>query len=473
MRVLFIRHHPNAADKDGRYPAAQYPLIPIGLAYIAAYLQQHDIPVRILDSYVGTDSIDSFQRAIQAMPADLIGITATSNGIQGAMEAAEIIKQCWPDTPIVIGGPHMATYPEKTLLNSHFDFGVVGEGEQTILELVDALKHGTETRGIPGLLTKAKKQVSQLTPRKRVNNLDKFPHPARELFPNSRYKTLLGFNPVTYILTSRGCPFQCTFCDHGLWGRETTFHSPEWIIDEIQHCLAQGAREIYIYDETFSLNKERAKTICKLIIEKNIKFSWVVSSRVDTVDRELIELLKQAGCRQIRFGVESGLDKNLQTIGKNITIKKVRHTFDLCDQVGIDTYAYFMIGLPSETLQDMEETINFAIQLNPGWTNFNILTMKPGTKVYRQAAQQGHLPPNLWEGLLDGTVSEEDCFWPTPGVTKTDLLSMKKKAHIQFYLRAGFIKKRLHELFTTNRYRLYLSVIRSMLGNFFTRAEKS
>lgn len=381
-----------------------------------------------------------------------------SDGIQGAMEAAQIIKDCKPNTPTVIGGPHMSTFPEKTLENASFDYGVVGEGEQTMLDLVLAMQNAKKTINIPGLLTKNNQKISQLIPRERISDLDQLSPPSRELFPNEKYKTLLGLNPVTYILTSRGCPFACTFCDHGLWGRHTTYHSPEWVINEIKKCLSLGAKEIYVYDETFSLDKKRAKEICKLIIENRIHFSWIISSRVDTIDIELISLLKKAGCRQIRFGVESGVEKNLRKIKKNITKKKISKAFDLCNKVGIETYAYFMIGLPLETLPEIEKTINFAIDLNPDWVSFNILTLKPGTEVYRQAVEKGCAPPNLWKGLLTGDVLEKDCFWISSKITKEDLLSMKKKAYMNFYIRRSFIKKKLKNIFITPYYQIYSSI---------------
>lgn len=446
IRVLLIRHHPFPANSADRYPSARFPLIPLGLAYVAAALQKADMDLQVLDSYALIRTKEEFRQRILASRADLVGVTTTTDGLKGAFEAAELVKVSLPKARIVLGGAHMATYPEETLMRGPFDFGVIGEGEQTMVELADALSSGQDPTGIPGLLVKTGDTLSPLKRRERIADLDQLPHPARELFPNHLYRTALGRNPVSYILTSRGCPFNCIFCDHGLWGRQVTFHSPEWVMEEMERCLSHGAKEIYVYDETFTLGKKRVLAICDLIRERGMNFPWVVSSRVDTVDEEMVRTLRKAGCRQMRFGVETGTPEHLKKLKKGITLEQVQRAFQTCRKVGMETFAYFMLGLPGETQEDMERTVRFALDLNPDWVNFNLLTIKPGTELFRQCINAGQTPPDFWKGFIDGTVEERDCYCISQGLTVKDLNRIIQEAYRRFYFRPSFFLKRLRDL---------------------------
>ncbi|MFZ5758391.1 MAG: B12-binding domain-containing radical SAM protein [Thermodesulfobacteriota bacterium] len=449
LKILLIRHHQQPARADGSYRRHAFQLIPLGLAYLAATLRESGMTVTVCDSLVSIETKKQFLSMVQQSDPDLIGISAMTDGLPGAMEAAALIKKIRPTTPIVLGGAHMATFPEQTLQEGAFDLGIIGEGERTFAELATALAEKRQSLSeLPGLAIKEKTGEIRCTrPRERISDLDQLAHPARDLFPNHRYRTLLGHNPVTYILTSRGCPYHCTFCDHSLWGNKVTFHSPRWILEEIQHCQAHGAREIYIYDETFTLQRERVLHLCELILQHRIRASFVISTRADHVDFEMLKLLKQAGCRQIRFGVETGSPVMLKKIRKGLSHTQIQRAFQDCRTLGIETFGYFMLGLPDETPEQMLETIRTAISLDPDWVNFNLLSVKPGTAIYRKLTRQsGRAPTNWLKGFLDGKSSEDDSYILPAGKNLADMNRMIHTAYRRFYFRPRFFLKRCRDL---------------------------
>ncbi len=468
MNVLLIRHHPRPAGPSGRYAVPGSALIPLGLAYLAASLERQGFRVDVLDSLVRVRTLAEFERALQGRDVDVVGVTAMTDAVRGALEAADIVRSVLPNATSVLGGAHMATYPAETLARGAFDFGVVGEGEQTFPELVKAIRDGKNMEAIPGVLSKESLDTRNLHLKPRLDDLDRLPHPDRSLFPNRAYRTALGRNPVTYLISSRGCPFTCTFCDHGFWGRKVTYHSPEWVVEEMERCRAAGAREFYIYDETFNLKPERVFRICDLIRKRRLDLSWVVSARVDTIDREMIRSLKAAGCRQMRFGVETGVERHLRNLKKGVTLEQIRRAFRTCQAVGMETYAYFMLGLPGETVEEMEASVRWALELDPDWVNFNILMMKPGTEIYREAVARGTHPPDFWKACLDDRACESDCYLLPPDMSAADMNRFIQKAYRRFYFRTEFIRRRLKEITQPGRFRAYAEgFARGYVNRFF------
>jgi radical SAM superfamily enzyme YgiQ (UPF0313 family) len=230
-----------------------------------------------------------------------------------------------------------------------------------------------------------------------IGDLDSMPFPARDLVPYKKYTSLLATSSVvTTMFTSRGCPYKCSFCDRPHLGSVFRYRSAEDVVAEMEECIRMGIGEILIYDDTFTVNRQRVMDICNLILKKRLKFRWDIRARVNTVDFEMLKLLKKAGCERIHYGVESGNQGILNILKKGITLEQVRKAFRMTKKVGISTLGYFMIGSPSETRETIMQTINFAIEIGADFAHFTITTPFPGTELYRDALKKGLIKTEVW-----------------------------------------------------------------------------
>jgi radical SAM superfamily enzyme YgiQ (UPF0313 family) len=291
-----------------------------------------------------------------------------------------------------VGGTHPTVLPEETIKNEYFDYVVRGEGEYTFLDLVN----GVRIVDIPGLTYINKRgEVVNNPDREFIEDLDLIPFPSRDLYFNdSRYMD------YGYIMTGRGCPFECSFCaSKKVWKGHVRFRSPENVVEEVKHVHNKyGTKLFYFVDDTFTLNKKRTKKICALLIEDNMDISWICDTRVDTIDEELLQLMKESGCVRVKIGVESGSERILKEVKKKITKKLVRDSVSIIKNVGIDLTIYLMIGFPTETQEEMRETLDFARELDPTYYSLSILAPYPGTEIYADAVRSGvKLPKEHWE----------------------------------------------------------------------------
>ena len=270
------------------------------------------------------------------------------------------------------------------------------------------------------------------------------PFPDRELLPIEKYSSILsGGRIVTTMFTSRGCPFQCAFCDRPHLGKKFRARSAQSVIDEIEECLKLGIKEILIYDDTFTVDRQRTIDICDEIIKRGLKFIWDIRARVDTVDEEVLKKLKAAGCARIHFGVESGTEKILGVLNKGIHLNQVADAFKWSKKIGLETLAYFMIGSPTETKEDIEQTIKFAKEIRPDYAHITILTPYPATEIYRQALSQGVIKNDYWREFAKnpkkGVVTQ---YWEKE-LTREELFELLDKFYKEFYRRPSYIFQQL------------------------------
>ncbi|MFC2075953.1 B12-binding domain-containing radical SAM protein [candidate division KSB1 bacterium] len=439
MNILLINPPTARSNPKGIFPRSLNPFPPIGLAYLAATVRQEGFRVEILDCPARNLSIADIERKIEASRPDLIGVTTYTHTLAAVFQLGEICRRTAPDAVLVLGGPHMATYPEETLLKSRYRIGVIGEGETTFLELVQRLREGGSLDDIDGTVVKKGAQVIRNKPCRRIKDLDSIPFPARDLLPNHVYQTTLAAKPFSYMITSRGCPYNCTFCDKGLWGRLHTRRSPESTVTEMAECRDRyKIKCLYVYDETFTLNRDWVFETCDLIRERCPGLRWVISTRVDLLNREILEQLKKAGCYQVRLGVESGDQEILRAMKKGITLEQVNYVFRTCRELGIETYAYFMLGYPGETPQTVEKTINYALELAPDWVNFNIVQIKPGTELFQIASESGYVPVDYWHQFIDGIGDVKEPYCTSDDISEEFLQKSIKSANRRFYFRLRF-----------------------------------
>jgi radical SAM superfamily enzyme YgiQ (UPF0313 family) len=278
-----------------------------------------------------------------------------------ALKVARLVKKTNPGSHVVFGGTHPTIYPREIAGQPEVDSIVVGEGEHTFSELLDAVDGGRSLSGIEGVGFRRNGDVVINPPREFIQDLDSLPFPDRELLPWQKYYNLLGRGKeyMTSLLTSRGCPFNCTFCTKKD-GRMCRVRSPENVVQEIEQNVRLGITDFDIIDDTFTIDRKRVLAIADLIIEKKLDITMDLSARVDTVDQEILDRLAQAGCNRVRFGVESGNPGVLENLQKGITLDQVREAYRMAKKAGIVTFAYFMLGSPGETEKEVRESISLA-----------------------------------------------------------------------------------------------------------------
>lgn len=380
-------------EKDTWYHGKRLP--PIGLMYVAAALEKAGFTVHMLDNYLMNKPLVEVKQLVANVNPFMVGITCGSATFTRCIETAKAIKEAKPDCVIVVGGWHASYLPSTLLMHPEIDYVVMGEGERAITQLATALVSGNtaQAASIPGVACRGS-GGNIVNPPKYIENMDEIPYPARHLLPLELYDRTIEFldaKPADIMSISRGCVFNCGFCEtRKLWGNICRGFSPKRVIGEIQDLQSKyGTKGIYFINDNFTLRKKDAIELCNLMIKNKLGLEWVCDTRVDLVDDELLALMSKAGCKVIWFGVESGSPKVLQRIGRNTTPEQVEKAFKLCKKNGIKTACSFMIGLPGETLADMEVSLKFAKKLSPDYCQFNIFIAYPDSKLYNELLENG------------------------------------------------------------------------------------
>lgn len=422
---------------------AAKPVVPsISLATLAgALLKEGYRDVKILDLNISKDPDKAIQNVLNAYEPDFVGITFVTPLFDLARELCEKIKKAHPDVIVMGGGVHTTTLPEETLKKSQFDVVAIGEGEETIVELVGA-KNWEEINGI----AYKKDGKIYINPRRPlIENLDDLPFPAWHLCDIPKYfSSYLNSrkNPVGAIETSRGCPFRCCFCNKTIFGKRFRVKSAERVVDEIGRMLKLGFKEIHVYDDNFSADMERAKLICDLIIKRGLKFPWNIFSglRVDRIDEELLLKLKKAGCYRTAIGIESGNQGVLDQIGKDITLEKVRSAVALIKKAKIECLGFFILGLPGETEKTMQDTINFAKELKLDFAKTGIVSPFPGTPLYEEWEKEGRISSRNWSDYIFHATGK--LAYDHPNLSAETIWKYYNKFYRKLYLNPHFILNR-------------------------------
>jgi radical SAM superfamily enzyme YgiQ (UPF0313 family) len=364
------------------YPFSEIPIMPMGLAYIAAVLEQGGNEVQVLDLLVSKCSNEKIRSKVEEYEPDIVGVTSVTMNYPIASSILECCKGVNKDIITVIGGPHVTFCPEQTLNEAPWiDIVVRGEGEQTMLDIVG----GKKLEDVDGIAYRSG-GIKLTRERSLIQDLDRLPLPARHLYPLSRYHAL---DCHCSLVTGRGCPFNCIFCvGSKMGGRKARYRDPRLVVDEIEQALDYGFTEVNMEDDLLTLNHRHVHAFCDEILARGLKFNWSVFSRVDTVNLELLRKMKTAGCTWMLYGVESGNQQILDTVKKKITLDKIREGVRLGKEAGIDVMASFIIGLPGETKETLRENIRFAMELETTW-GFNVLSPFPGTEVRENAQEYG------------------------------------------------------------------------------------
>lgn len=423
---------------------------PLGLLYLATSIQERTTHnIRILDYQLHKLNEQQIENEIQRYDPDVVGITTITFMLVDCMKVAQIVKRIQKKRKkiihVVAGGPHATIYPVETAQLEGIDFSLAGEAEFSFLEFLENLNDQDRLARIPGICFQENGRVIKGPPYAFIDDLDALPVPDRTLLDYEKYANVLaGSGIMTTMITSRGCPYQCIFCER--LGKTFRAVSPENVMLEVTRCLDLGIRNIFFHDDTFTIDKKRVMEICRLIRENKITLQFSLRSRVNTIDEEMISELKNAGCTRISFGVESGVQRILNRIKKGITLEQVEKAFALTRKYKITSLADFMIGHPDETLKDIEQTLKFAKKIRPDYVQFSVTTPYPGTDLYREALDKGIVKKDVWKEFAENPVEH---FTPPRWEETLDKHSIYKVLHRcyrKFYLNPKFIIRNLMRL---------------------------
>lgn len=423
----------------------KYPQPPLGLASLAAVLEKNDYKVEILDA--NALQLSEYEIVKKADNADIIGITAMTPVINSAIRIAKGIKQNNPNSAIILGGPHATILPEDILNNvCEVDIIVRGEGEETIVELCDALENNSSIETLHGITYRNNNTIKNTPSRPPIMNLDSLPFLAYHLLPLDKYKLHPPHGreyPFMALLASRGCPYNCIFCSKSVFGSKFRGQSPERIVDEIVYLKERfGIKEITFYDDVFTLKQKRTMQLVKELKERNLDIPWTCEARVNLVTEELLKEMKKAGCYMIAYGIESGNQMILNTLRKNITIEQIKSAIEATRKAGIQSVGYFMLGSPGETPETIRQTIDFAKSLDIDFAQFSVTTPFPGTDLYDLYLSSGN-KNTKWDDFIYASLKSSSApVFETKALPKEDLRERNAKAYREFYLRWSYIWKR-------------------------------
>jgi len=448
---------------------------PLGIAYIAGYLEAKQIPVRIIDAAAEGISSESVAQQISVSGDNIVGVTLLTTTFSSVARLIHEVRSKNPDCLIVIGGPHASALPERTLLEiPEADIVCIGEGEITMAEIAEcqAASHLSQVKGI---CFRRESEIVRTQPRPFIKDLDSIPPPARHLLPIEKYHLTASrvsgdaFCPT--IIVARGCPFSCTYCSR-TFGRTFRAHSIDRIILEIRGLIDRyGVKQVNIEADTLTVKKSFLRDLCMAMIDSGINrlIKWTCESRVDTVDADSLDLMKRAGCWQISYGVETGSQRLLDLINKGVTLKQVEDAFRMTKKAGMTIRGFFMLGLPTETRKESMATIAFAKKIDPLWAQFTITVPYPGTQMFKVLEAEGKIRTYDWSryNTWSGWKGDKVIPFVAEGRTIEELSELQKKALRSFYLRPSVVWKfmqTVHSIHDLKKYAQgFMVLIKSMV----------
>ncbi|MHB8859788.1 MAG: B12-binding domain-containing radical SAM protein [Thermoleophilia bacterium] len=436
---------------------------PLGIAYIAAAVRQGGYPVEILEAHALGLSGDAIREKIETMRPRIVGISCLTPQWSDVQAALRIARSVDEKIITVVGGPHVTALPEETAADPSVDIAVVGEGEGTIRDICDAVAAGGDLRGVKGIALQIEGEVVRTEPQPKITDLDSLPFPAHDLLPEPAI-----YNPLptwgrrghfSSILSGRGCPYYCSFCDvTAQQGKQYRLRSAENIVDEMAWLNRDFGISMFSFrDPSMVCNRKRLLEICRLIRERQLGVVWNCNSRADEVDLEMLRAMKQAGCYLIKYGIEVGnadMIKSIKRMEKTQVEQAVRDT----RQAGISPHGYFMFGFSDETEATMEETAKFSRELDLDSAGFMILVPFPGTREFERYQSEGRLLTKEWReyDYMNKPV------YRNANVTSEQIIRAHRRAYRGFYLRPRILALHLRKMASPPVFFNYLRAARQV-----------
>jgi len=446
VRVLLI----NPAirpEQFGRFASLLEAMPCIGVAYVGTFLSRAGHDVRVYDDFALRGGPDAILDIVERFQPHAIGVSILTPVARDVYALLSRIRSKWPDIKLFAGNIHADMFPEEAL--ERVDAVVHGEGEQASVELLDAWSNNKTGEGIPGISVLVKDALSRGPERALEKDLDSYPFPDWDLLPFSQYSLLpLGTvaKPIVAVAASRGCPYRCTYCALENQGKIYRKRSVANVVDEIEHDVRRyGVKQIGFMDPIFPMGRKHAIDFSQEMIRRglNEKVVWLSELRTDSVDREALEWLKKSGCRRLVFGIESGVDSLLKTVNKRNQASVSRETIRHCREVGITTVGLFMIGLPGETPEQTQQTIEYACSLELDFAKFAITVPFPGSEIYEQMSKDGRLNRRDWENYTTFNPDTRNIVIASDVQSPGQLLESLRDATFRFYMRPRLIARQL------------------------------
>jgi anaerobic magnesium-protoporphyrin IX monomethyl ester cyclase len=402
MKILLM--NPPGGYYASRWDESALPSL--GLGYLAAYLERNGVQCEILDAHILRLKQPDVRSYLRESRPDIVGVTFTTENRFTAFDTIRNVRSTLPDALVIAGGPHVSSAAEDTLTHiPELDLVVRGEGEETLLQLARHLEGGSDPHDLPGISWRGDGGIISNPSAPFIPDLDALPFPARRLMPMDRYAYQadvpgIGKMKALNIMASRGCPFDCSFCaSANMWGRRFRARTPENVLAEVDELVNRwGAKALWIFDDTFTVDRKRTVAICEGLIERFPGLKWFCEIRVDTVDHELLALMQEAGCYCVAFGVESGSQRIIdESIGKRIKIEQVQQVVGWCRDLRLQYNPFMILSHPDETEQDARETMRFIREWNSEGNPVSLAIMHvyPGTRIESIARDKRILPADF------------------------------------------------------------------------------
>jgi radical SAM superfamily enzyme YgiQ (UPF0313 family) len=441
FRIALVRNHDLCLNsRQIRLIQKRAGVLPhLGLSYIQTALEREGFHVTHVDAPAEGLDAAGLRLRLQALRPHLVGVTTTTPGLPGALEACRIAKEV--GAKVILGGSHTEVYSRENLYHDSIDYVGVGEGITIMPALAAALAAGEEPGPTPGLVTREHDggPASML-------NLGDVGWPRREGMPMDRYFSIMAPRPFATMISSRGCPFKCAFCFKQAVDKKSMFRDAEDVVSEMEYLVRRwGVREIMFYDDVFTMHRKRVFEICELIRKKGLKVRWEAPTRVDLVREDLLKEMKGAGCVRLRFGIEHGDPEILERMNKESDVGKIHAAVNAAHRVGINSFGYFIVGWLEETREQFQRTVDLACKLPLDYASFYTATPLPGTPLHRDAVAKGVTAPDYWDNFIKGD------FTRRIGYLVPDAERRSREAYRSFYFRREMIRPILGHMISTRQ----------------------
>lgn len=472
-KILLMVPPVDPEAKFGQYADLGASTPPINLIYLGTSVERAGHTVKIIDCDNQEMNHNDVLQLIREWEPDIVGMSSVTVTIESSKLLAKQIKAHFPHITTVVGWFHMSVEPEETMHEGpEIDYGVIGEGEVTFPELVERIVNRGDPKTVKGIIYRDGEQLVMTPERDIVTNLDDMPFPNFDLLPGyttgyrqAAFRAFLP-NPFGFLLWSRGCPFKCTYCGRQMLGQTIRHNTKEYAVDMLEHLVKRyGVRSVLFGDELFLNKKSFGEDVMEEILRRGLKLQWACQSRVNTVRPGLLKLMRQAGCAQIAYGIESGSPQILQKIDKKATVEQALQACAWTKEAGIGSAGYFMLGNPGETPETLEETYRFIQKVALDYIVLWYNTPMPGAPIWNEVEK--------W-GTLKGWYADMSCmdilFVPY-GVTEELMREYNKKIYRAFYLRPGRVMQEVARLTNREVRRNFFAGAKTILKGFVTREE--
>lgn len=418
---------------------------PLGILYVGTYLKKNsDHEIHIIDSESERLTSGDIEEKIKTIKPDVLGITAFTNTLKNVLDVLKIAKKINPQCITVLGGPHIPLYPQETMGFKEVDYAISGDGEYAFKELLETLEkrlppdlQNAHLRKIKGIVFRTSSGEIYKNGFARVEDIDSLPFPDRGFLKKELYFCILGKNRLmTTITSSRGCPFQCTFCNTP--DKIYRYRNPINVVDEMEYIAKTGVEEIFFFDDLFNISEQRVIELCSEILKRDLKVKWAFRGRPSNITKEMVRKAKEAGCERIQFGIEKATNESLKKVKKGTTVAEIINAVNLTKKYGLMCVGNFLLFTPGEDEKDAEEIIKFALKLKLDHAEFSVFIPYPGTKIYEEGLHNKFFEKDYWAEYAKNPDPNFQLVWEEK-VSKERMYNINMMAHKRFYLRPRII----------------------------------